>query len=183
LSLPGVERHEQPPPPDVLDAAASVYERAFAQPPYSGADTAGDFLDRVARYAERPGFRLALSRSDGDVAAVALSVHAHPGDWWRDRCAATLGPDSAAEWLEPVIRELVHVAVAPERQRRALGRSLTEDTLDDAEAAAVVLSCHPGAEAAKRLYLSCGFEVLATDFRTAPDALGYWLMARRPLGA
>lgn len=45
---------------------------------------------------------------------------------------------------------------------------------------AVVLSCHPGANPAQTLSLSCGFELLTDEFHTAPDQLGYWLMSRRP---
>jgi ribosomal protein S18 acetylase RimI-like enzyme len=135
----------------------------------------------VHRYASRPGFRLTVSRCDDDeLTGLALSVRADRGDWWRDRCAEALGLDRAAEWLEPVIREVVHVAVAPDRQRQGAGRLLTEDAINEPEVASVVLSCHPGAEPAKGLYLSCGFQLLLEDFRTDPGKPGYWLMARRP---
>lgn len=178
-----IERYGQPPLPDVLVAAGTVYEQAFDQPPYTeGPDSADGFYDRVGRYAARSGFRLTLcrSRSDGDVVGLALSVHACPGDWWRDRCAEALGAERAAQWLAPVIREVVHVAVSPRFQRRGAGRLLTEDALRDPEAASVILSCHPAARAAQSLYLSCGFELLTDCFRTAPGQLGYWLMSRRP---
>lgn len=62
------------------------------------------------------------------------------------------------KWLEPAIRGVVHVAVAPQHQRRGAGRLLTEDALDDDTVTSVVLSCHPDAHAAQSLH---------------------WLMARR----
>jgi ribosomal protein S18 acetylase RimI-like enzyme len=177
-----IERHGREPDRNLLAAAGAVYSEAFAQAPYHEGDgSAEGFYDRVGRYASRAGFRLALCRSGPDVVGLALSVRAFPGDWWRDHCAATLGPQGTTQWLEPSIREVVHVAVSPQHQRRSAGRLLTEDALDDRDVASVVLSCHPEARPAQSLYLACGFELLTTEFRTAPGQLGYWLMARRPV--
>ncbi len=139
-----IERHEEPVASDDLIAAGAVYAAAFDQHPYAeGPDSADGFYERVARYGSRSGFRLSLCRSAGDVIGLALSVHAYPGDWWRDRCAEALGAERSAQWLEPVIREVVHVAVSPLYQRQGVGRLLTEDSLADPEAASVVLSCSP----------------------------------------
>lgn len=176
-----VERQLAAPPPHMLEAAALVYGRAFAEAPYGeGPHQAGEFVDRVVRYADRPGFRLTLCREGALVIGLALSVHARAGDWWRDRVAEALGPEDAAQWLDPVVREVVHVAVDPTARRRGVGRLLTEDALDDGDVTAVVLSCHPDAQAAQRLYRACGFRTLSDDFRTAPGQLGYLLMARPP---
>jgi hypothetical protein len=57
---------------------------------------------------------------------------------------------------------------------------LVDDALDDAAVTAVVLSCRPDVPAAHQLYVSSGFEILTTDFTTAPGQMPYWLMARRP---
>lgn len=176
-----VERIAVAPPHHTLEAAATVYGRAFAEAPYGeGPRQAGEFVERVLRYAARPGFRLTLCRDGLAVIGIALSVHARAGDWWRDRVAESLGPELAAQWLEPVAREVVHVAVDPAARRHGVGRLLTEDALDDTEATSVVLSCHPDAGAAQLLYRACGFQTLSEDFRTAPGQLGYLLMARAP---
>lgn len=175
------ERYDLSVEPHLLLAAGAVYCGAFGQPPYTeGPDGVARFYERVARYTSRPGFRFTLCRADKAVVGLALSVHAFPGDWWRDRCADALGPADASRWLEPPIREVVNVAVSPAHQRQGVGRLLTDDALEDTEATSVVLSCHPDARPAQSLYLSRGFEVLAEDFRTAPGQVGYWLMARRP---
>lgn len=177
-----LERHARQPDRELLLAAGAVYTQAFDQPPYAeGRDSAEGFYDRVARYQSRAGFRLTLCRSGEEVIGLALSVRAYPGDWWRDRCADALGPLASSQWLEPAIREVVHVAVSPPRARQGAGRLLTQDSLDDPEVTSVVLSCHPSAEPAQALYRSCGFELLTPDFRTAPSQMGYWLMARPPL--
>lgn len=176
-----VERHDLPPAPELLELAGDVYTRAFDRPPYTeGPDSADGFYDRAARYAARPGFRLTLCRSEAGLVGLALSVHAYPGDWWRDRCAEALGPQRAAEWLAAPVREVVHVAVSPTSQRQGAGRLMTEDALDDPAVTSVVLSCHPEARPAQALYLSCGFHRLTEQFRTAPDQASSWLMARRP---
>ncbi len=175
------ERYELPVVPELLLAAGAVYGEAFSRPPYTeGPGGVTRFYERIARYASRPGCRLTICRADDAVVGLALSVHAYPGDWWRERCADALGAADAARWLEPPVREVVNVAVSPAHQRRGAGRILTDDALDDGEATSVVLSCHPDATPAQSLYLSRGFEVLSEDFRTAPGQLGYLLMARRP---
>lgn len=185
LAAVRMERHHQVPPADVVGATTSVYGRAFAEPPYfEGAEHEAALVERLQRYAERPGFRLTLCRSgegeDAPVVGMALSVHARAGDWWRDRVAAALGPKAASAWLEHCIREVVHVAVDPGGRRQGVGRLLTEDALDDAEVANVVLSCHPDAAPAQALYRSCGFQTLSDDFRTGPEQPGFLLMARPP---
>jgi ribosomal protein S18 acetylase RimI-like enzyme len=114
---------------------------------------------------------------------MSLSVQAREGDWWRDHAAASLSPDVVEQWLGGVVREVVHIAVVRDVQRRGLGRALVDDVLADPEVQAVVLSCRPDALPAQQLYLSCGFHVLTTDFTTAPGQLPYWLMARRPAGS
>lgn len=179
-----IDRYPSLPADRVLAAATGVYRRAFAEPPYGeGEEQVGEFVARVLRCADRPGFRLTLCRRDECVVGMALSVHARAGDWWRDRVADALGPAESIRWLEPVIREVIHVATDPGARRCGVGRMLTEDTLDDRDVASVVLSCHPNAPAARALYESCGFQTLLDDFRAAPGQPGFLLMARAVAGS
>lgn len=168
--------------PTLCDVAevADVYFAAFSAPPYGESPaTRADLQERVIRYSKRPGFRLTLVTSAGGTAGMAMSVHAREGDWWRDRAAAALPAARAQDWLEGVVREVVHVAVCPEKQRCGIGTALVEDALKDPGATAVVLGCRPDALPAQQLYLRRGFQVLTEEFTTAAGQMPYWLMARR----
>jgi GNAT superfamily N-acetyltransferase len=168
------------PDPTALAEATAVYTAAFADPPYTeGPDGGTEFRDRVVRYGrERDGFRFATVRADdGALQALALAVLARPGDWWRDRAAAALGEADAARWLGPLCLEVVHLAVTPAAQGNGLGRLVHDVLVSGTHAPTGILSCHPEAVPAQRLYLTRGWTPLTTDFRTG-DRRPYWLLAR-----
>lgn len=168
------------PPAEVVDGCVEVYREAFGQAPYHESPCQAEALrDRLDRYAKRDGFLLPVSSDDAEhVDGFALAVTAYPGDWWRDQAAACLGATKAARWLGQSCREVVHVAVDPDQQRRGRGRALMRALQSSATIATGVLSCHPAALAARQLYLNEGWEVLSTNFRTSPHQVGYWLMTR-----
>jgi ribosomal protein S18 acetylase RimI-like enzyme len=176
-----LKRVASEPSRDDIAAATAPYAAAFSRPPYDETPAQiADLSERLLRYSSRDGFRLTLAMVGDSAVGMALSVRAQEGDWWRDRAAAALPVEVARAWMGGVIREIVHVAVAPNQQRRGVGRALIDDALDDPQVDAVVLSCRPDAEPAQQLYLNCGFERLTTDFTTAPGQMPYWLMARPP---
>jgi ribosomal protein S18 acetylase RimI-like enzyme len=154
--------HTAVPPDAVLTAAADAYIDVFAQPPYG--ETAADrqaFLDRVRRYAQRDGFRLVLaSTEEAIVVALALVVVAHPGDWFRDRVAEQLDPSEVAEWLGDSCLELVHLAVRPAYSRRGIGLAVYDAALAGCPAPTAILTVHPAAGPARRLYARQGWTVL-----------------------
>jgi GNAT superfamily N-acetyltransferase len=170
------------PGPEELAEATAVYASAFGQPPYhEDAKQAPAFTERVLRYArERDGFRFATARDeDGRLTGLALAVLARPGDWWRDQAAAALPDADAARWLGDLCLEVVHVAVEPAVQHRGIGTLVHDALISGRPAPTGVLSCHPDAIPAQRLYLRQGWTLLTKEFRTGgPDQLGYWLMAR-----
>ncbi len=168
------------PPTDVVERCVEVYAAAFGQGPYhEPADQALELADRLDKYQHREGFLLPVVRdAAGTVRAFALAVVAHPGDWWRDRAAAALGEADAHEWLGTACLEVVHVAVDPEVQRHGYGRRLMTALESHTSAATGVLSCHPHATPAQQLYLAMGWQILTREFRTRPDQIGYWLMAK-----
>jgi ribosomal protein S18 acetylase RimI-like enzyme len=165
-----------------LQEARAVYESAFAQPPYHEAAEMGQaFTERVERYAqERDGFRFVTARqANGRVIAFALAVLAKPGDWWRDKVAAALPQALVGRWPGELCQEVVHLAVAPAAQRIGAGRLVLDVLIAGKPAPSAVLSVHPDAVAAQRLYQSRGWEILTKDFRTEPSQLAYWVMGRQ----
>jgi ribosomal protein S18 acetylase RimI-like enzyme len=166
----------------VIASCVQVYRESFAEPPYGETPMQADQLrDRLGRYSERGGFRLVVAwRNDDRVVGFGLSAIAHPGDWWRERVAATIGPDLARTWLGTAVTEVVHLAVAPDSRRSGLASAVLSAMTTHPDGLGAVLSCHPDATAARRLYLSRGWQTLSVDFRTQPGQLGYWLMVKPP---
>ena len=164
-----------------LDEALAVYQAAFGQPPYGEtAEMAQEFAERVQRYArEREGFRLVTARDDdGRMIAIALAVLARPGGWWRDKVAAAISLSLADRWLGESCQEIVHLAVTPDAQGRGVGRLVHDVLIAGRPARTAILSVHPQAGPAQRLYQSRGWTVLTNEFRTQPDQLAYWVMGR-----
>jgi ribosomal protein S18 acetylase RimI-like enzyme len=174
--------HTTAPGPEELGEATAVYASAFGQPPYhEDAEQATAFTERVLRYArERDGFRFVTARDEGGrLTGLALAVLARPGDWWRDQAAAALPDADVARWLGGLCLEVVHVAVDPAVQHRGIGTAVHDALISGRPAPTGVLSCHPDAVPAQRLYLRQGWTLLTEEFRTGgPGQLGYWLMAR-----
>jgi GNAT superfamily N-acetyltransferase len=164
-----------------LDETRAVYLAAFGQPPYGEtAEMGQEFTQRVQRYArEREGFRLVTARDDdGRMIALALAVLARPGGWWRDKVADAIPQSLADRWLGELCQEIVHLAVTPDAQGRGVGGLVHDVLIAGRPAATAVLSVHPQAEPAKRLYQSRGWTVLTREFRTQPEQLAYWVMGR-----
>jgi GNAT superfamily N-acetyltransferase len=169
------------PPDKLLREAVTVYRAAFGQPPYGEtAELAAEFAERVRRYArERDGFRFVTARSDDrQLVALALAVWARPGDWWRDKVASAISPELAGRWLGGLCQEIVHLAVTPRAQGSGAGRLVHDVLIAGRPARTAVLSVHPLAVPAQRLYLSRGWTILTEEFRTQPAQLPYWVMGR-----
>jgi GNAT superfamily N-acetyltransferase len=170
------------PKASTLREAVAVYHAAFARPPYGEtAEMAEEFAERAQRYArEREGFRLVTAhQDDGKMIAIALAVLARPGGWWRDQVASAIPQPLADRWLGDLCQEIVHVAVIPDAQGRGIGRLVHDVLIAGRPAPTAVLSVHPRAEPAQRLYESRGWTILTREFRTQPGQLAYWVMGRQ----
>jgi GNAT superfamily N-acetyltransferase len=164
-----------------LRDAVGVYHAAFGQPPYGEtAEMAEEFAERVRRYArEREGFRLVTARAgDGRMIGIGLAVLARPGCWWRDKVAGAIPQPLADRWLGELCQEIVHLAVIPDAQGRGVGRLVHDVLIAGRPAPTGVLSVHPEAEPAQRLYQDRGWTVLTSDFRTQPEQPPSWVMGR-----
>ena len=145
----------------LLARVGDAYLDAFSRPPYLEQEAARqELFERLRRYEPRDGFRLVLAEEDGDVVGLALAVVGHPGDWFRDRVAEQLEPAEIAAWLGDACLELVHLAVRPAREGRGIGGALHDAALAGAPADTAILTVHPEAERARRLYEQRGWQVL-----------------------
>jgi GNAT superfamily N-acetyltransferase len=107
---------------------------------------------------------------------MALAVLAGPGTWWRDQVAEAV-LEHAERWLGERCLEIVHVAVTPAAQGRGVGRLVHDVLIAGSPAPTAVLSCHPEAVPAQRLYLSRHWTVLTKSFQLGGN-VPHWLMAR-----
>lgn len=166
------------PPAGALDAARAVYLAAFAQEPYGeGPGQADAFVERVRRYArDREGLRVALV-DDGEPVGVGLAVLARPGDWWRDRAAEAISPDSASRWMGDLCLEVVHLAVVPGARGRGVGRLVHDVLIAGRPAPTAILACDPRATPARNLYEGRGWQLL-TDRLSAGEDRTVLLMGR-----
>jgi GNAT superfamily N-acetyltransferase len=183
-----IQRYTDQPPAAIVDGCIGVYAAAFGQPPYRESAADAELLrERIARYAARDGFLLAVhGGAASQVAGFALAVRAYPGDWWRDQVAGAIGPELTERWLPPGVLEVVHVAVDPPMQRHGIGRSLLASLAEGATAGrqragsanpgVAVLSCDAAAVAAQQLYLSQGWQLITAELTYLAGMPPRWLM-------
>jgi GNAT superfamily N-acetyltransferase len=168
------------PAAQTLSDAKAAYLDAFAEPPYGeNPEMALAFAERVERYAaERDGFRLVTARdASGAMCAIGLAVLARPGDWWRDQIAAAIPAVQGDEWLGALCLEVVHLAVVPRARARGIGRVVHDVLIAGRPAPTAMLTVHPAATPAQRLYKSRGWTMVTDRLPTGgPD---YWLMGKR----
>ncbi|MGW4882921.1 GNAT family N-acetyltransferase [Streptomyces sp. NPDC004262] len=116
-------------------ALHSVYVDAFCAPPWNeDAGRAAEFVERLARNAERPGFVAALAFAGSDLLGFA-TAWTTPSPFPTDRCypqaAAGLGPDRTARWLCGA-RETDELAVRRDARGTGVAAGLLTAVTDDA---------------------------------------------------
>lgn len=138
-----------------LDELAKVYYSAFSEPPYAETEAAAEqFVARqLPLHAERPGFRLCVSRAwpGGPIAGFAYGYAGMPGQWWYETVSAAIGPALTTRWMADYF-ELVELAVTPGAQRQGFGGALHDALLRNLPHRTAMLTAYPDAIAALRLY-------------------------------
>jgi ribosomal protein S18 acetylase RimI-like enzyme len=174
-----IEQFQHLPEPGVLTEVGAVFLAAFADPPHGvGEDARQAYEDMVRRDSGRDRFRLVVARAAGRAIGFG---HGH-------RCA------EGQEWRDAVVKELPHLGnvldgafvvvefgVAPEMQRRGVGRAMLHELIP-AGTESVVLSTMDLDSPARRLYQSEGFDVLGSGVTFGPDDPPYVVMGRRSAG-
>ncbi|MGN6792733.1 MAG: GNAT family N-acetyltransferase [Streptosporangiaceae bacterium] len=124
---------------------------------------------------------MATARTLRDATAAYLDAFAEPpygetrgmARFRRAGCTSV----HADEWLGALCLEVVHLAVVPAVQARGLGRIVHDVLIAGRPAPTAVLTVHPAATPAQRLYMSRGWTIVTDRLPTSgPD---YWLMGRR----
>jgi ribosomal protein S18 acetylase RimI-like enzyme len=124
---------------------------------------------RIPRHVRNDGFRFfgAFAPDDRLVGFVYGYTGAR-GQWWHDKVAAALDPETRATWLEPPHFELTEIAVDPPYQGRGVGSRLHDAILEGLPGDRILLSALADNAPVLRFYARRGWRVLLDELRFEP---------------
>ena len=161
----------------LFEGAITVYGAAFAEPPYSDDERAGEVQRRIRDvHSRRAAFRGFVAVEAGRVLGMIYGYHGARGQWWHDTVANQLGRATATDWLSDSY-ELVEVAVDPGSQSRGIGAALINQLLEGRTEATSVLSTRTDSRA-HVLYRRLGYEEI-TVMRFASAGADFYIMGKR----
>lgn len=163
--------------PGYAEEIVACYRTAFTAPPWNEHPEAVEwFATELPRYASTTGFACAVAIRDGDFAGFGLGFDASARRWWRQNLTDTLGPH-AGDWL-PAAWLLAELAVLPRHRGRGLGAAVHDALAARIGARPALLTTHPGAAPALRLYRTRGWRVLSRSFEVWPYSTPQLLLGR-----
>lgn len=137
-------------------AVFDVYDAVFGDQPDYAAWRSGVWDRHVAR----DGFRVARAHAEGRLVGFGYGYTGERGQWWTDRAASVLAPETAEEWLGGHF-ELVSVGVLPDVRGGGIGRQLMERlTAGLPHEHWLLMTTADEADPARRLYARLGWRVL-----------------------
>jgi GNAT superfamily N-acetyltransferase len=158
---------------DTRAALARVYLAAYgdAALPESRLD-AENFVDStLPRHARRSGFKLVLSRTDGNVSGYGYGFTGRRGQFWSDWLAGAVPADIVETWVGDHF-ELVDMVVDPAFRGRGVAGLLHDHLVDGLPHERALLATVPGDGAAPRLYEGRGWQVVAAEIDGAKALYG-----------
>ncbi len=162
------------------EVVAEVYERAFADPPYSRGPThVHGFRDALYRHVDRPGFVAFGACIDDEIVGFTYGYTTSPNQWWHEQVRAAIGA-LANHWLVDAF-EYVELALDPRYRRLGIGRRLHDTLLGAQPHPRAVLSTIEAVTAGRRLYESAGWRTLLRNFRFERTAARYLIMGLEPV--
>lgn len=150
----------------VQEQIVRIYVDAFAEPPYNGvAHEAAQFRETLNRHLHREGFRCVVGRENttGVITGFAYGYTSHPGQWWHDLVAHTLGASLTKQWLADAF-EFVEFAVHPRYQGRGIGGQIHDTILSGLPHRTAILSTYQANSTGLQLYRQRGWVTLYEHF-------------------
>ncbi|MFJ8883874.1 GNAT family N-acetyltransferase [Streptomyces sp. NPDC102402] len=146
--------------PAYADGIRRVYSDVFSAPPWNEDPSAGgEYTERLAADAGRPGFTAALGL-DGDTvsgfATAWTTPRVFPSGRSYGHVAEALGPDRVEAWLCGAV-EVDELAVTPAARGTGLGAALLSAVTGAAPDGRCWLLTSGGAEATLRFYRRAGW--------------------------
>jgi ribosomal protein S18 acetylase RimI-like enzyme len=146
---------------DDLTPIVAAWADAFAEPP-SGPRPARELRDQLVRHAAMPGFTgcAATERGTTRVLGMTYGFSNLPGQWWRDRVAAALGPARTRELLDDSLC-LMELGVIRAARRRGVAEALVDALLAGGGHPQALLSTQSDNRSALAFYRATGWQVVA----------------------
>jgi ribosomal protein S18 acetylase RimI-like enzyme len=124
------------------------------------------------KHRTRGGFRLARAYDAGALVGFAYGYTGQAGQWWTDNVHKTLPPEVADAWLGGHF-EVVSLGVARTARRAGFGRRLLHALVDDlGHDRLLLMTTDDGADPARRLYASDGWQVIGPGIGDATVVMG-----------
>ena len=124
---------------------------------------------RIPRHARRDGFRfVGAFEPRGRLVGFVYGYTGGPGQWWHDKVAAGLDPETRATWLDPAHFELTEIAVDPPYQGRGIGSRLHDAVLEGLPFERALLSALADNAPVLDFYARRGWRVLLDELRFEP---------------
>ena len=124
---------------------------------------------RIPRHARREGFRfVGAFEPRGRLVGFVYGYTGASGQWWHDKVAAALDPETRTAWLEPPHFELTEIAVDPPYQGRGVGSRLHDAVLDGLPYERALLSALADNGPVLDFYARRGWQVLLDELRFEP---------------
>lgn len=163
-----------------IPAIASIYQEAFAVPPYN--ESLGEalaFEGRLPYHIKRKGFKAVIARLTGEqrVIGFAYGYAGKSGTWWFDIVRQALEPTLACRWMANCF-EFCELAVLPAYQGQGWGGALHDRLLEGLSYQAVLLSTPKVKTNALQLYRKRGWVVLLENFEFPGVASPYQVMGK-----
>lgn len=167
--------------PEIRQALAQVYLAAYgdASLPESHLDAENFAESTLTRHASRSGFKLVLSRTDGEVSGYGYGFTGKRGQFWSDWLAGTVPTDIVETWVGDHF-ELVDMVVDPTYRGRGVARLLHDHLLSDLPQERALLATAPGNGAAPRLYEGRGWQIVAAEIDGTKALYGLDLRSAGP---
>ena len=160
---------------ELLEQVKDVHRRAGA-----GAATEEWAREWLPRHAERDSFRFLVAQAEADeVAGFAYGYTGGAGQWWTDRVAAAMDPETRRSWLDPPHFEVVELHVRPERQRSGVGSLLLDALLEGLPHAQALLSTQVDNAKARPFYEKHGWHVVVAELSFGPGYAPFCVYGKR----
>lgn len=158
-----------------FDAVIDAYLAAFDVPP-ERPEARAEAEAMFRRHAGYPGWRGLVALGPGDeVLGFAYGYTSTPGQFYRGKLEAALGPDLSARWLSDCF-EFVELGVVPPARRRGIAGRLHDALLAGTGHRTAVLTTWVTNTPARALYESRGWQVILEPWLPAPDGEPYVIM-------
>jgi ribosomal protein S18 acetylase RimI-like enzyme len=158
---------------DDVTPIIAAWKDAFSDPPH-GHRSVHDLAEQLAWHGTFPGFTGLAARDEatGVVLGMVYGFSNRPGQWWRDRVAAVIGPDQTRELLDDSFC-LMELGVMRAARRQGIAQALVNELLARQTHPRVLLSMQSDNRTGLAFYRATGWTTLVAQMSFGMGYLPY----------